>query len=97
MTQRGKKEREDKSLQHPEFLGSLPFKYWPGLTVLSFQSQCDMAVDTGRGTWLPKRPKWLPPQTLRRSSRAAMEAQVGRKGIEKSQCVVVDPEDTRGK
>lgn len=65
--------------------------------MLSFRNQGDMAVDTGRGTWLPKGPKWLPPQTLRRSSRAAMEAQVGRKGLEKSQCVVGNPGDTRGK
>lgn len=42
-------EQEAKCLQHSKFLGSLPSKYWPGLTLLSFPDLCDMVVDASMG------------------------------------------------
>lgn len=43
-----RREREPKSVQHPVFTGGLPSKYWPGLTLISFQNQYNMVADAGR-------------------------------------------------
>lgn len=47
----GKREREVKSLQHPVVPGTLPSKYCPDLTLLSFWVQSSMSINAAGGTW----------------------------------------------
>lgn len=95
----GVKTREQEAKSPPSLVypGSLPSKFWAGLTLLSLWDQGDNAIDAGRGCLVTPNTHGAASAYLMRRSQAVVGAQEGGKVGEMSHGEVGKSGNSRGK